>query len=228
MSGQIDIAYMQEIKAWLQSKDYIEGVRLYLEHGTDENLIELFTSEARTDYKAQRLERALRELAKGDPQPKKPDPVPVATVNAWPEETDDILSALKADAMRKFKEMQHIRSQLLLLPDDHTRGEAAHNVLRLDDEITEIWRKRDYYKEHGRLPAEQQDPYVTDPLRMGKRMETLRRYIRRERDHLAKDPGNVAAAVRRKKFIKEYNFYAERLGGDHIQEEDGAGQKAEE
>jgi len=49
---------MDAIKAWLQTKDYIEGVRLYLELGTDENLIELFTSEARTEYKAKRLERA--------------------------------------------------------------------------------------------------------------------------------------------------------------------------
>lgn len=219
---------MDDIKAWLQSKDYLEGVRLYLELGSDENLIELFTSEARTDYKAKRLEKALRDLAKADPG--KPAPAPTRVISApvkdWPDDPDDVMKALKADATRKFKELQDLRSQLLLLPDDHARGTAAHAILRLDDEMTEIWAKRDYYKEHGRLPAEQQDPYVTDPFIMGKRMETLRRYIRRERDHLAKDAGNVGAASRLKKFIKEFNFYAERLGGNRIQEEAAAGSEA--
>lgn len=215
------LAIMDAIPDWLQSKDYIEGVRLYLELGSDPRLKALFTQEAKTDYKAKRLERALRDLM--DKPADKTPPVFVKEFvkpdDQWPDDADDVLKALKADGIRKFKEMQDMRSQLMGLPNDEARCEMAHAILRLDDEITLIWQKRDYYKAHGRLPSEPKEvELVGDPHLAMKRMTNLQRYIRREAQALKKDPGNAAAAARRLKFIKEYNHYAEKFGVESISE----------
>lgn len=218
---------MEEIRDWLKSKDYIEGVRLYLELGNDPMLKALFTQEARTDYKAKRLERALRDLMT-NPEPPKAQEV-IEPVKEWPEDGDAVLKALKADAMRKFKEMQDMRSQLMGLPNDEVRCEMAHAILRLDDECTALFQKRDYYKAHGRLPSEPKEvELVGDPHLAMKRMTNLQRYIRREAQALKKDPGNAAAAARRLKFIKEYNHYAEKFGVESISESPEEGAQAEE
>jgi hypothetical protein len=220
---------MENIRGWFSHKDYIEGVRLYLKHGQDPVLKKLFTSEQQTDYKRQRLEKALKEVLKGS-EVIKPEERPQLTITmkSWPIEAakDDVLKALRAEWLRKFKEMQDLRSQLMLLPNDDQRGEAAHRVLDLDDECDAIYAKRDYYLEHGTLPAAPKEEYVVDPIKAAKRMDVLTRYIRRERAYLKKDPGNVNAAARKIKFTKEYNHYAERFGVSHIQEKTETGGEA--
>lgn len=221
---------MDDITNWLQRKDYLEGVRLYLQHGQDPVLKELFTSEHKTPYKEQRLEKALRQILAGTEKVKVEDrPANSITMKSWPIEAakDDVLKALRAEWLKAFKEMQDLRSQLMLLPNDEQRGEAAHKILELDDLCDHIYSKRDYYLEHGTLPAAKQDEYIVDPVKAAKRMEILGRYIRRERGHLKKDPANVGAAMRKKKFITEYNHYAQRFGVDHIQEETEAEQAAQ-
>jgi hypothetical protein len=213
---------MESITNWLQSKDYVEGIRLYLEHGQDPGLKNLFTAEKQTPYKEQRLEKALREVLKGS-EVVKPEERPAIsiTMKSWPIEAakDDVLKALRAEWLRLFKEMQDLRSQLMLLPTDEIRGETAHRILELDDQCEDLYHKRDYYLEHGKLPQAKTDEYIVDPVKAAKRMEMLGRYIRRERANLKKDPGNIGAAARKQKFVKEYNHYAQRFGVDHIQEE---------
>jgi hypothetical protein len=212
---------MQEITTWLTHKDYLEGVRLYLQHGQDPVLKKLFTSEQRTDYKEQRLEKALREVLRGS-EVIKPEERPQLsiTMKSWPIEAakDDVLKALRADWLRKFKELQDLRSQLMLLPNDDQRGETAHQILNLDDECDQIYATRDYYLQNGTLPAMPQEEYVVDSVKAAQRMQLLGRYIRRERFNLKKDPTNVGAAARKQKFIKEYNHYAKRFGVRDIQE----------
>ena len=212
---------MNEIKDWLQTQDYVEGIRLYLEHGQDATLKRLLTSEKKTEYKQQRLEKGLRDVLAGN-QISKPKEQPAPSQKSWPLDAakDDVLKALRSEWLRKFKEMQDLRSQLMLLPNDDQRGEAAHRILNLDDECDEIYGKRDYYLQFGRLPDRSDDQeYIKDPIKQAERMEILQRYIRRERQNLRKDPGNVGAAARKAKFIKEYNYYATRFGRHHIQEE---------
>lgn len=222
---------MDDIKAWLDDRDYEQGVNLYLKHGQDPVLKKLFTAEMETAYKRQRLERALRDILSGN-QVIKPAENPLATISikAWPVEAakDDVLRALRADWLRKFKEMQDLRSQLMLMANDQIRGEAAHRILQLDDECDEIYQKRDYYIEHGKLPEEKHEEYIVDPIQAAARMETLRKYLRRERLNLEKDPANVGAATRRAKFIKEYNHYASRFGRPQIKEGPDAVQKTED
>lgn len=212
---------MNDIRDWLQSKDYIEGIRLYLQHGQDPALKNLFTAEKGTPYKQQRLERALREILAGTEVVKAEERPASILMKSWPIEAakDDVLKALRAEWLKAFKEMQDLRSQLMLLANDDQRGEAAHRILDLDDLCDHIYSKRDYYLEHGTLPAAKKEEYIVDPLKAAKRMEILGRYIRRERTALKKDPANVGAAARKQKFTNEYNHYAERFGSNHIQEE---------
>lgn len=221
---------MQEIRDWLQSKDYLEGISLYLEHGQDPVLKNLFTAEKGTPYKQQRLEQALRQILAGT-EVVRPEERPASIfVKSWPIEAakDDILKALRAEWLKAFKEMQDLRSQLMLLANDDQRGEAAHRILELDDLCDHIYGKRDYYLEHNQLPAAPKEELVVDPVKAAKRMEVLRRYIRRERTSLKKDPSNVGAAARKQKFINEYNHYAERFGVDNIQEKTEADSPAKE
>jgi hypothetical protein len=218
------------ITDWLSRKDYIEGVRIYLKHGQDPALKKLFTSEQKTAYKEQRLERALGEILRGTEVVKPAEkPTISITMKSWPIEAakDDVLKALRSDWLRKFKEMQDLRSQLMLLPNDDQRGEAALNILRLDDECDQIYAKRDYYLEHGTLPAAPEEEFIIDPILAAQRMQTLHRYIRRERLNLKKDPANVGAAARKARFIKEFNYYAQRFGVNPVQEETQAGTSAE-
>jgi hypothetical protein len=221
---------MEAIRHWLQSKDYIEGVRIYLQHGQDPVLKNLFTAEKGTPYKQQRLERALREILAGT-EVVKPEERPASSLmKSWPIEaaSDDVLKALRAEWLKAFKEMHDLRSQLMLLANDDQRGEAAHRILDLDDLCYSIYLKRNHYLEHGTLPEAKKEEYIVDPLKAAKRMEILGRYIRRERTALKKDPSNVGAAARKQKFTNEYNHYAQRFGADHIQEEaeaDPAAQK---
>jgi hypothetical protein len=222
---------MNDITNWLQSKDYIEGIRLYLEHGQDPVLKNLFTAEKQTPYKTERLEKALREVLQGVERIKPEErPTISITMKSWPIEAakDDVLKALRAEWLRLFKEMQDLRSQLMLLPTDEVRGETAHRILELDDQCEEIYNKRDYYLENGTLPQVKKEEYIVDPVKAAKRMEILGRYIRRERTNLKKDPGNSGAAARKLKFIKEYNHYAQRFGVDHIQEETEANAPTQE
>jgi hypothetical protein len=221
---------MIDISSWFTSKDYVEGVRLYLKHGQDPMLKKLFTAELKTAYKEQRLERALREILKGT-EVVRPEEKPTLsiTMKSWPIEAakDDVLRALRADWLMKFKEMQDLRSQLMLLPNDDQRGEAALNILRLDDECDHLYARRDYYLQHGELPAAPKEEFIVDPILAAKRMLALQRYIRREKFTLKKDPANVGAAERKSRFIKEFNHYAQRFGVSHIEEETEAGTAAE-
>lgn len=212
---------MQSIADWLQSKDYIQGVRLYIEHGQDPVLKNLFTAEKGTPYKEQRLERALRDILAGTEIVKPEDQPSTPMIKSWPIEAakDDVLKALRAEWLKAFKEMHDLRSQLMLLANDDQRGEAAFRILELDDLCYHAYSKRNYYLEHGMLPAEKPPEFIVDPVKAAKRMQVLQRYIRRERTFLQKDPANTAAAARRKKFIAEYNHYAEKFGSSHIQEE---------
>ena len=212
---------MNEITNWLQSKDYIEGVRLYIEHGQDPVLKNLFTAEKGTPYKEQRLERALRDILAGTEIVKPEDQPSTPMIKSWPIEAakDDVLKALRAEWLKAFKEMHDLRSQLMLMANDDQRGEAAHRILDLDDLCCNIYSNRNYYLEHGALPATKKEEFIVDPLKAAKRMEILGRYIRRERTALKKDPSNVGAAARKQKFTNEYNHYAQRFGANHIQEE---------
>lgn len=180
----------------------------------------LFTSEKETPYKRQQLADELREICNraidkgpGDHQ-EHPKSSNAQISKSWPYEScrDEVEKTLRANWLVKFKEMQDLRSQLLLIDDMDNRCKAAFRILRLDREGDQYFFQRDHYRKYGRLPDQHTTPYVQDPVVMGVRMESLKRYIRREGEKLRDDPDNVNVASRRREFIKELNFYLHKLG----------------
>jgi len=214
---------MSAIQSWLSSgKDYIEGIRLYLQHGADNNLKRLFTEEQKTAYKETLLEKAMRDIAIGKEVVKEKEKKLPAKLSpkSWPAEmaTTDVLKALREEWMIKYKTMQDLRSQLLHFPTDQERGEAAFKILELDAECDIIYEKRDYYNQHGRLPEvrKKEDELIIDPKKMYQRMEVLKRYIRRENKNIEKNPAHSNAIDRKQQWINEYNRYAKKSGDDLI------------
>jgi hypothetical protein len=222
-----ELAGMDLIKAWLNgNRNYLTGVKLYLQHGDDDLLKKLFTAEKETSYKRQQLEEELKAICNkvnGDPPGDHTvDEVPAKsiTTKSWPYEScrDEVEKTLRANWLIKFKEMQDLRSQLLLLGDMDARCEAAFRILRLDRESDDYYFQRDYYRKYGKLPDQHITPYVQDPLVMGVRIQSLKRYIRREGEKLKNDPANHIVASRRNEFIKELNFYLNKLGKSSYEE----------
>ncbi len=214
---------MNPIRDWLSSdRNYVEGVRLYLEFGQDKDLKRLLTVEAETPFKRSKLEKALREVLQGRelPTPEEKESPARVSQKSWPADAapDDVLKALRSEFLTHFKRMQDLRSQLLLIPTVEERGEAAFEILRLDALCDEIFDQRDHYLAHGKLPSEPEvdSEIVVEPKRAYQRMDTLKRYIRRETRNLARKPGNSAAAARRMKWIKEFNTYAKKFGEETL------------
>jgi hypothetical protein len=58
-----ELAGMDLIKAWLNgNRNYLTGVKLFLQHGDDDLLKKLFTAEKETSYKRQQLEEELKAI----------------------------------------------------------------------------------------------------------------------------------------------------------------------
>jgi hypothetical protein len=207
---------MHDIRTWLKgTRDYVQGVKILLTYTTDDILRRLFTTEGKTPYKTQLLEKALKSIlstsaSQQSPSAESPSKM---TFRTWEEQADQgpLLSSLRLQWLKAFKEMQDLRSQLLLVESKDERCEMAFRILRLDAECRELLYKRDFFRIHGKLPEEKPHDFVSDPLHMAVRIESLKRYIRREGEKVLKDPSNADAVARRSKFIDELNHYLKLL-----------------
>lgn len=212
---------MNLIKTWLNgNRNYDVGVKLYLQFGDSPIHKKLFTTEGQTPFKKKRLEELLSAIvARQDKAPEQSSQIPISdteVIKAWPADAvkDDVERSLRTTWLEKFKEMQDLRSQLLLLPNDDQRCQSAFTIIRLDRDCDQVYFERDYYLKEGKLPHQSTTTYIQDPLLMGVRITSLQRYIRREGVKIkAGDgipPANIVA--RRQEFIQELNYYLEKLG----------------
>lgn len=201
---------MESIRFWLNGdQDYRTGVQLYVRYGNDPGLKNLFSGEAATGFKRTKLYNALLELYQGNSYE---PPTLNDTVTAIEETGNRVEDGLRELYLAKFKQMQDLRSQLLLLGNDQDRRAAAFAILKLDEECNMVLSRRDYYLQNGQLPeAATGGKIAEDPLQMGYRVQSLRRYIRREKNILKKEPNNAKAAKRLQAFIMEINIYLKLL-----------------
>ena len=223
----------QLIDNWIKTgKNYESGRILYSVLGKNEQL-KASLAKAKTATLAKELEKALLQIhaGKAEQVASKPKPsakVPVPSVHVPPKQSDKpvndtVLQAIDAEWKPIYKEMQLFRHKLRQYGNSNAaehvneRAAWAQKVLDLEQQCLVIWRKRDYYIANGKLPDVQVDKQLpTDPLEIGRRVENLKRYIRREGEKLKKNPANAGAAMRRKEYLDEY----QQLTGKQYQESD--------
>lgn len=214
---------MNTIKLWLEgNRHYTTGVKLLLANTNDSLLVKLFTTEGETPFKRKKLVELLENYSSEQPEnaPVNEQNQPVLTTSpkirltAWVEKEaeNEALIALRKKWLEVFKTMQDLRSQLLLIPTKEERCEVAHEILRLDRQCRNFYSDRDYFQQHGQMPYRKPVSYVIDPVQMGIRIQSLKRYIRREATELKKNPSDADRADRRQSFIEELNYYLTKLG----------------
>jgi hypothetical protein len=191
---------MQVVKDWLNgSRDYDEGVALYMQYGDDKDMKALFR-EYRTSFKEKKLVELLKGLLGKEKQVK----VATATkevklqveTHGWPAKMKPELAALKEVWQPLYKELMNLCARLLdvarLGRQDKNKemeaGQMALRILKLREDIKEIYCDRDHYLQHGCFPGKEQ-PFtpVVDDLKLAERRLTVRRYLTRLNNELAKE-----------------------------------------
>jgi len=231
------------IRQWLNEgwQNYQAGVKLFLQYASDPALIQVFL-EPHSTYKEKLLVRALQDLLVATPAEKDGGQVdggggqvvettyPAGSQKSWPAAattgTDPVLASLHAAWKPVFLEMHSLSQRiydvaLAGLTDTNKRMQACqmvHRMLDLDDQCGAYYAKRDYYLQHGQLPAEAittrgnhtSDP-VGDPVRWVTLMKNAQRYIREYKIKLKADPTNLKAAARLQHWQLENNKYKKLL-----------------
>lgn len=196
------------INKWLAGKrNYLYGTILYQKYGADEALKKLFQN--RTNYTEAKLLECLQQLVSDEVIA----PAPIVSTAVMPDSTDKTEQALKDQWMPLYTKMNYLRHQLDIHLDDLSedadiaRGRLAKDILQLEKDCMAIWMQRNFYRAHGNLPgksSEEKEP-VIDDFKAGRRIETLKIYLRRYKGYLAKEPGNANHAEKLKQYEKEFN-----------------------
>lgn len=207
----------EQITNWLNGpRNYEAGAALYLAHGSDRVLKTVF-SEPPNDFKRKKLVEALRGLISKKVQQVAQIEISRETLiireakaaRQWPEQRDETLNALRLQWKPIFAEMMNLMGRIFDIAvlgqsDPYNKilaGEMAHRILDLDDEIDELYVKRDYYLAHGKLPAHDAPmELVVDPKKIPLALQNAKRYCREYKAKLAKNPADENAAQQLKKW----------------------------
>ncbi|WP_079473271.1 hypothetical protein [Chitinophaga ginsengisegetis] len=179
------------IRIWLNgAKNYQAGVALYSRYGTSDDLKSFFSSGC-TPYRETRL---LKELTDMVTPSEKEDPVDTEMTTAEPpaavEITDPVLSKIHEEKVLLHKQKDALRYNLSRYTSDRERGIAAHRILQYRREISAVWEREQYYRQHGHLPDDGSSQINSEhdlKYHRSKANGNARRY----RSLLNKYPGNV-------------------------------------
>lgn len=222
---------MDDIREWLKGPhNYEAGAKLYLVHGKDNALRRVF-SEPASDFKRKKLVEALKALVtKKAAVAKKVETTKAVAIEhisasdrKWPKEKDVTLQALHEKWKPLFSEMMSLSSRIYEVARQgqtdpamkQEAGRMAHRICDLDDECDAIYTKRDHYLQYQQLP-EDKGPMelVVDPKKIPLALSNARRYIRDYKNILQKNPGNVRAAEKLKKYEWAKAEYEKKLNLD--------------
>lgn len=198
---------MDLIKKWLSgNRNYIVGAVLYKKFGTDEKLKKLFDGKP-DSYLQKRLAEELSALL-GKPKVVLQSSPKSTEDGEMPESNDPVLKAFREEWLPLYKRMQyHVRELDRYSGNSEAeiayRKPIAFEVLKLEQQCLAIWEKRKYYEKHGKLEDAKEFEIPTDPLELGKTIETLKRNIRRNKDLSEKHPGKPNYALRVKKYEEQ-------------------------
>lgn len=188
---------MELIKNWLSGKrNYFVGAILYKQFGTDQEKKKLFEGKP-TLHLQQVLEQSLSELLEKPKVVLQPTPVKKET-EEMPASADAVLEALRAEWLPLYQRMNYLRHELDKWEGNSTeaikaRGPLAFEILNLEQQCMRIWERREYYLKNGTLPEvkpQKTTEIPQDPVELGKKLETLKRNIRRNKAKAKQHPDN--------------------------------------
>lgn len=212
---------MVEITEWFNSgRNYNAGVKLYNKYGDDPDMKDLFR-EFRTPFKEKKLVELLRALLDSSGTQKKAETEKQETLkkeaaerHGWPIKMDPQLTELHKIWKPLYDEFRSLVSRLY---DTAVAGKAdpyrqieagnmAHRILDLRDDIADIYSRRDHYQQHGQFPGEKKSfkPITGGPEKIAERRLTVRRYLTRLKNELAK-PGKPNIRIKQEQQWKKYS-----------------------
>jgi len=201
------------LSKWLAGRNnFFVGSVLYKVFGNDEKLKTLFSSCLQPDdYLKHRLEHELQKLTdKQDALLPSPPKVERGWGVRFPESSDPVLSALRNEWLPLYQRMNYLRYELDRYEENTNeqiviRKPMAFEILELEQKCMLIWAKRDHYVQHGQLPEVKQKKIdiPSDPILLGKMIETLKKNIRRNKSLMTKHPDNVVYPLKFKNYTQE-------------------------
>jgi tetratricopeptide (TPR) repeat protein len=222
---------MDDIRQWLNNgRHYDDGVALLIKYCTDAKLKRLYTTEGASDFKKTRLLQELQTIFAGAGSPL-PGGVrgggggvegetvngklPTVNPSKWPAEMDSVVAALFEQWKPLFSERNDLCSRLDAIAragDENKTGKMAHRILDLDDAVDDLYAKRDYYLQHGKLPqAKQPRKMAVDPIKMAVVLKNHERYVREFKRKLKTNASNVKWAAKLKEHEDAVAYYKQQL-----------------
>lgn len=208
------------IDRWIKGKrNFIVGRVLYDVYGQDKS-IKALLRKGNSAFAAQRLLQALEEVNK---QPAKAIVHEVAEATLFmpmPNGTDEVLISLEAEWKPLYARMNLLRHKLDEYDESNSKEaiEACEpickEILVIEQQVMQVWKKRNYYVQHGQLPFVQDvnDDVPTDPLELANYINNLKKSIRRNRLEMNK-PGADAAYAQR--YVKYQEIYKRVTGKEY-------------
>lgn len=204
------------IDKWLQgNRNFIIGRNLYQLYGTN-NALKNLLDKGETPYHQQLLVNALQEINSSGIKPvEKPIEVALKVAKVMQHDENPVLQSIHQEWTKLYNEMKFYQHQLDVYGSDNSQSTRekckpiCKKVLDLEYEINELWNKRDYYKEHGKLPEVKEVEFVipTDPLEIARAINTLERNIRRNKAELKKHPDKPQYAA----LVEQYQHKLNQL-----------------
>ena len=204
---------MQILLNWLSgTQNFSVGAMLYQSFGTNQALKDLLEM-GETPFAAELLAEELKKLAENGVKE-----TPMVTDHAdldaaeMPESENEILQALKNEWQPFYQEMNLLRHELDRYGDDNSdaaiawRKPRARKIKELEQQCIGIWKNRDYYEKHGKLPftAEKHSLEIpTDAIQLAGLIGNIKKYIRRYRKLMQDKPGEP-------KYVQLYNDYKQQ------------------
>jgi hypothetical protein len=193
---------MQIIKNWLNSsQNFTAGATLYKAIGKNTALKNLL-AKGETPFAKKLLVEELEKLATVSVQEFLPDVIAEETA-VMEDSSNNVLQAIKNEWSPLYQRMNYLRHQLDKDFEDMNspaaiayRKPIAREILQLEQKNISLWKKRDYYKKHGKLPftEETKIEIPTDPVAHAKLISNLGSYIRRYRKQMQDKPDDAKAA----------------------------------
>jgi hypothetical protein len=209
---------MDLIKKWLSgSQNYHVGVVLYKKFGTDDKLKSLFDNKP-DKYLIERLQEELSSLL-AKPAVILQSPVKKGYADEMPLSPDPVLKAFHAEWTPLYQRMNYLRHELDKYQGNSQeaiagRGKIAFEVLELEQQCMEIWSRRDHYLQTGNLPSAKtkNKPLPKDPIDIGKKIESLKKNIRRNKQLAKKHPDNPNYPLRARNYEAELESIIKQQG----------------